>query len=291
MAATASKPSISPTLLVFGSMISIQLGSAIAKPLMADLGSAGVVLLRVGFAALMLVAWQRPSWRGYSNQNYRNLLGFGIAMAVMSGFYYASIERLPIGIAVAIEFLGPLGVAVYKSRKRLVDWLWVALAAVGIALLSPTPESNLDPLGVLYALIAAVGWGGYILASAKAGESLPGRQVVPISMSIAALMLLPLGVGNLGPAIANPKLLLIGALVGFLGSVVTYSLEFAALKWMPVSVFGVLMSLEPAIAAMLGFGLLGETLSPAAIVAIVLVSIAAAGASYSEKENPSESLG
>ena len=275
--------SIPPTLLVFGSMISIQLGAAIAKPLMADLGSSGVVLLRVGFAALMLILLQRPSWRGYRPQDYRNLLWLGLAMAVMNGFYYASIERLPIGIAVALEFLGPLGVAVYKSRQRLLDWLWVALAAVGIALLAPTPESNLDPLGVIFALIAAVGWGSYILASAKAGESLPSRQVIPISTGIATVLLFPLGIGNLGPAIAHPRLLLLGALVGFLGSVVTFSLEFAALKRMPVNVFGVLLSVEPAIATLISFVLLDETLGISALIAIALVSVAAGGASYSEK--------
>lgn len=282
MAASASKPSIPPTLLVFGSMISIQLAAAIAKPLMTDLGPSGVVLLRVGFAALMLMLLQRPSWRGYRPQDYRNLLGFGIAMAMMNGFYYASIARIPIGIAVTLEFLGPLGVAVLKSHRRL-DLLWVLLATGGIALLTPTPGSNLDPIGVLFALIAAVGWGVYILFSAKAGESLPSRQVIPIAMSIAAVLLLPMGVGNLGPAIAQPKLLLLGALVGFLGSVVTYSLEFAALKRMPVHIFGVLLSVEPAIATLISFIVLGETLNPSALVAIVLVSIAAGGASYSER--------
>ena len=282
MAATANKPSIPPTLLLFGSMISIQLAAAIAKPLMADLGPSGVVLLRVGFAALMLMLLQRPSWRGYRPQDYRNLLGFGFGMAVMNGFYYASIARIPIGIAVTLEFLGPLGVAVLKSHRRL-DLLWVLLAAGGIALLTPTPGSNLDPIGVLFALMGAVGWGIYILFSAKAGESLPSRQVLPIAMSISTILLLPMGIGNLGPAMAQPKLLLLGALVGFLGSVVTYSMEFAALKRMPVHIFGVLLSMEPAIAALIGFMLLGETLNSSALGAIALVSIAAAGASYSEK--------
>lgn len=282
----ATQPNIPPTLLVFGSMLSIQLGAAIAKPLMGDLGSSGVVLLRVGFAALLLLLLHRPTWRGYSPQDYRNLLWFGIAMAFMNGFYYAAIERLPIGIAVAIEFLGPLSVAIYKSRSRL-DWLWVALATVGIVLLAPTPSSNLDPLGVAYALLAAVGWGSYILISAKAGESLPSRQAIPIAMTIATMLLLPLGIGNLGPAIAQPRLLLLGALVGFLGSVVTYSLEFAALKRMPVNVFGVLLSVEPAIATLISFCLLGETLGLSALAAIALVSIAAAGSSYTEKATAS----
>ncbi len=282
MAASTSKPSIPPTLLVVGAMISIQLGAAIAKPLMADLGSSGVVLMRVGFAALPLMLVQRPKLLGYSRNDYRNLLWLGIAMAVMNYFYYASIERLPIGIAIAIEFLGPLGVAVYKSRSKL-DWFWVGLATLGIALLAPTPSSNLDPIGVLCALIAAGGWGSYILASAKAGESLPSSQVIPISLAISTLLLLPLGIGHLGPAIVQPKLLLLGALVAFLGSVVTFSLEFAALKRMPVNVFGVLLSLEPAIASIIGFVVLSETLGMSALLAIALVSIAAAGASYSEK--------
>lgn len=282
MAATSPRPTIPPALLVFGSMVSIQLSSSLAKPLMADLGPSGVVLMRLGFAALMLMALQRPRWSDYSMEHYRNLIWFGLTMAVMNGFYYAAIARIPIGIAVTLEFLGPLAVALCKSRHR-IDLLWVALAGVGITLLAPTPSSNLDPLGVMFALLGAVGWGFYIMASSKAGKSLSGAQVLPIVMTIGTIFLIPMGIGNLGPVLTQPSLLAMGALVGFLGTVVTYSLEFAALRKMPVNVFGVMLSLEPAIASLIGFIILRETLGVKALVAIALVSIAAAGASYSEK--------
>jgi inner membrane transporter RhtA len=281
--AAPSKPAFPPALLVFSSMVSIQLGSAIAKPLMADLGAAGVVLLRLGFAAVILMVIQRPQWREFSPIDYRNLTCFGLTLAVMNGFYYGAIARIPIGIAVTIEFLGPLAVALCKSRRRL-DLLWVALAATGIALLSPTPSSSLDPLGVLFALLGAVGWGFYIIASAKVGETRSGPEVLPLVMTMATIFLLPVGLDHLGPVFVQPMLLLQGLWVALLGTVITYSLEFAALRRMPVNVFGVMLSLEPAIASVIGFWLLNERLTPTALVAIALVSLAAGGASYSERK-------
>ncbi len=279
---------VPPVALVLFSIVSTQLGSAIAKPLFPVLGPAGVVLLRLAFSALMLACWQRPDWRRYGAAEYRLLVLFGLAIALMNGFFYAAIARIPIGIAVTLEFLGPLGVALFKSRRRL-DLLWVALAAVGIALLSPwsaiglgaTDEFLLDPLGVVYALLAAVGWGSYILLSAKAGESFAG-EVLPLVLGVATVAMLPSGIASAGWALFQPKMLLFGAIVAFLASVMTYSLEMLALKRLPIHVFGVLMSLEPAIASCLGFVILGETLSVRALMAIALVSVAAGGAAVNQ---------
>ncbi len=269
-----------PVALVLLSVVSTQLGAAIAKPLFSDLSPPGVVLLRLGFAALMLTLWNRPHWRRYSRQEYQLLVLFGLSIATMNGFFYGAIARLPIGIAVTLEFLGPLGVALLRSRRRL-DALWVMLAGAGVLLLSPLPGSALDPLGILYALLAAVGWGSYILLSAKAGESFAG-EVLPIVLTVATIAMLPAGLASGGPGFGSPRIWALCAAVGFFASVVTYSLEMAALKRMAVSVFGVLMSLEPAIASLLGFAILGETLSGRSILAIALVSLAAAGSAQGE---------
>lgn len=278
-----------PVLLVLLSIVSTQLGSAIAKPLFPVLGPTGVVLLRLAFSTVMLALWQRPDWRRYGASEYRLLVLFGLSIALMNGFFYAAIARIPIGIAVTVEFLGPLGVALLKSRRRL-DLLWVALAALGIALLTPLSALglgsiggvSLDPLGIVYALLAAVGWGSYILLSAKAGESFAG-EVLPLVLGVATVAILPGGIASAGWALFQPKMLLFGAMVAFLASVMTYSLEMLALKRLAVNVFGVLMSLEPAIASFLGFVILGESLSVRAVMAIALVSVAAAGAAASQR--------
>lgn len=281
MPPVVSKAALPPVALVLLSILSTQLGAAIAKPLFLELSPPGVVLLRLGFGALMLMLWKRPDWGRYSAQEYRLLVLFGLSIATMNGFFYGAIARIPIGIAVTVEFLGPLGVALLKSRRRL-DLLWVALAGAGVLLLSPTPGSALDPLGLVYALIAAVGWGSYILLSAKAGESFVGTDILPIVMTVAAIALLPSGLITGGAALGSPRLWALCALVGFLSSVVTYTLEMAALKRMAVNVFGVLLSWEPAIASLLGFVILGEVLSGRSILAIGLVSLAAAGSAQGE---------
>ncbi len=271
--------------LVLGAMVSTQLGSTIAKGLFGQVGPLGMVSLRVGLAAIVLMAWQRPRLRGHLPQDYRLLVAFGLSLAVMNSFFYASIARIPIGVAVALEFSGPLLVALLHSRRWL-DGLWVALAAVGILLLSPLQGASLDNLGVLFALLAGVAWGLYILLSAQVGRVFKGGEGLALSMAIGGLALLPLGLASTGLALFNPLILLLGLGVAILASALPYSLEMAALRQMPVNVFGVLLSLEPAIASLIGFVGLGETLTGQMTVAIGLIMIAAAGVSFFQPSHP-----
>lgn len=273
-----ARPSLSPTLLVLLSIVSTQLGSAVAKSLFAQINPYTVVFLRVGFAALVLLLLWRPHWRQVKPEQYPLLVAFGLALALMNLSFYLAIERVPIGVAVALEFVGPLGVAVCNSRRWL-DGLWVALAAAGILLLSPLGQARLDPVGILLALTAGGLWAAYILLSARVGQALPGGSGLAMAMTIGAVALLPVGlwagVGNL-----TPYLLLLGFGVALLASALPYSLELEALRWMPVQVFGVLLSLEPVAAAAMGFLVLREALSLRDLSAIVLVTLAAAGAAF-----------
>jgi inner membrane transporter RhtA len=264
--------------LVLAAMVSTQFGSALAKGLFSQVGPLGMVTLRVGLAAVVLVAVWRPRWRGHDRRDYGLLLGFGLALAVMNSCFYAAIARIPIGVAVALEFSGPLLVALYHSRRSL-DFVWVALAAVGIVLLSPLRTDALDPFGVAFALMAGVAWGSYILLSAKTGRAFPGGEGLALAMTTGAILLLPVGLWAEGYRLFTPKILLLGLGVALAASAVPYSLELSALRRLPINVFGVLMSLEPAIAALIGWLWLGETLTTQMMVAIGLVMVAAAGVS------------
>jgi inner membrane transporter RhtA len=260
-------------------MISTQLGSTLAKSLFGQVGPLGMVSLRVGLAAIVLMAWQRPRLRGHLPQDYRLLVAFGLSLAVMNSLFYAAIARIPIGVTVALEFSGPLVVALLHSRRWL-DGLWVALAAAGILLLSPLHTASLDRLGVALALLAGVAWGGYILLSARVGRVFKGGEGLALSMAMGGLVLFPLGLTSAGTILFTPKILVLGLGVALLASALPYSLEMSALRRMPVNVFGVLLSLEPAIASLIGFVGLGETLTVDMIAAIGLIMIAAAGVSF-----------
>jgi inner membrane transporter RhtA len=196
----------------------------------------------------------------------------------MNFCFYSSIERIPLGIAVTFEFVGPLGVAVFGSRRPL-DLLWVVLAAAGILLLSDLGSGGgLDRLGVALALFAGVLWAAYILLSARMGRAFPGGAGLAIAMVVATVPLAPVGIAEGGSELLVPELLLAGVAVGLLGSAIPYALELEALRTMPVGVFGVLMSLEPAVAALAGFVVLDEGLVTRELVAIALVVAASAGA-------------
>jgi inner membrane transporter RhtA len=284
------------SLLIFG-MITVQLGAALAINLFGALGPAGVVFLRVGFAALTLLALWRP-WRSLRQQGATESIGvtasspvarrnayvavvlFGLVLALMNLTFYTALTRIPLGVAVTVEFVGPLGVAVAGSRRAL-DVLWVVLAAGGIVLLAPLGvfgAGHLDPVGLLLALGAGVCWAAYILLSARVGRAFSDGTGLSVAMTIGALVLLPIGVAQGGGALLNPSLLLLGAGVALLSSVVPYSLELAALRRMSTSAFGVLMSLEPAIAMLVGWLILREALELRTILALILVTTAAIGA-------------
>jgi inner membrane transporter RhtA len=278
-------------------MITVQFGAALAKEMFGALGPAGVVFLRLGFAALALLAIWRP-WQSLrsrrSAQNtevaasspavqrsaWLSVVLFGLVLGLMNFTFYSALTRIPLGVAVTVEFVGPLGVAVAGSRRAL-DVLWVVLAAGGILLLAPLGvmgAGQLDPVGLLLALGTGACWAMYILLSARVGRAFSGGTGLAVAMAIGALLLLPVGVAQAGGALLNPTLLLLGAGVALLSSVIPYSLELAALRRMSTSAFGVFMSLEPAIATLVGWLVLREALELRAILALALVTTAAVGA-------------
>ena len=272
---------VPPTGLVLLSLGSVQFGAAIAKGLFDELGPAGTVFLRFGLAALALLVLWRPSLKGHARRSYLVAVVFGLALAAMNFTFYFALDRIPLGIAVTLEFVGPLGVAVAGSR-RLLDLLWAALAAAGILLLAPLNvfgEVDLDPAGVALALLAGCFWAAYILLSARTGSVFPGGTGLVIALCVGTVVLAPVGISSGGLALLDPRLLLAGFGVAMLSSAIPFSLELEALRKLPARVFGVLMSLEPAVAALLGFVVLGERLGTRSLAAIVLVTVAAAGAS------------
>jgi inner membrane transporter RhtA len=265
-------------MLVFAAVVSVQIGAALAKSLFSEIGPAGTVFLRTAFAAIILAAAWRPSLRGYTRRQYGVLLLYGASLAVMNLGFYASIERIPLGISVTIEFTGPLMVAVLGSRRPL-DIVWIVLAALGIILLSPIGDFRLDPLGVLYAVVAGICWAGYIVLGSHAGREFRGATGLSLALLVSSVMLLPIGLASAGANLLNPLLLLTGLGVAILSSAIPFSLDFEALKRIPPRVFGVLTSLEPAVAALVGVLILSEHLDVRAIIAIALVTVAAMGAS------------
>lgn len=267
-----------PTGLVLLSIASTQIGSAIAKSLLDQITPVGMVLLRVGFAAGLLLLLWRPSVRQTLRARGWLVLFFGASLALMNLSFYEAIARIPIGIGVALEFIGPLGVAVCNSRK-LLDVLWVVLAGLGILLVTPIGGFALDLVGISFALLAGAFWAAYIILSARTGKALPGGGGLAIAMTLGTLILLPIGGSAVYQALDRPYLLLLGFGVAMLSSAIPYSLELEALRTLPVRVFGILLSLEPMMAAIAGFVILGETLNFRSGIAIVLVTVAAAGSS------------
>ena len=270
-----------PTALVLFPIISVQLGAAVAKSLFDSLGPGGAVFLRIAFAALVLFLLVRPKLGGHDRAGYLVAGLFGLALAGMNFSIYLAFDRIPLGVAVTLEFVGPLGVAVAGSRRAL-DLLWVVLAAAGILLLAPLGVlggMDLDPVGVAFALLAGCLWACYILLSVRTGSAFPGGTGLVIALCVGTLVLFPFGIAGAGYALLDPKLLLAGFGVAMLSSAIPYSLELEALRKLPARVFGVLMSLEPAVAALAGLVVLGERLEMRAVAAIIFVTIAAAGAS------------
>ena len=276
---------IHPTLLVLAGIASVQFGAALAKSLFDELGPGGTVFLRVLFAALVLAAVWRPSVRGHSRSDWRLIALFGLSLAAMNLAFYESLDRIPLGVAVTFEFVGPLGVAIAGSRRAL-DLVWIALAAAGILLLSDFGTAELDGLGVLLALVAGGFWATYILVSARVGRRFSGGSGLALAMGVGALMLVPVGVADGGGELLVPWILAAGLAVAILSSVIPYSFELEALRRMPTGVFGVLMSLEPAAAALAGFIVLDEGLATREVVAIALVVAASAGAARNARVPP-----
>ncbi len=263
--------------LVLGAIVSVQVGAAIATTLFDDVGPTGTVLLRLGFAAIVLMAIWRPAIRGLRGVPAREVVLFGVALAGMNTSFYLALDRIPLGIGVTLEFVGPLGVAFAASRNRL-DVLWAALAALGIVLLSPVPGGELDVLGCALALLAGAFWAAYIVLSARVGRSFAGGQGLALAMVLATALLLGPGIADGGADLLDPALLAAGFAVAMLSSAIPYSLELEALRRLAQGTFGVLMSLEPAVAATVGYLILDQSLAAREIAAIALVVVASAGA-------------
>ncbi|MFC4532751.1 EamA family transporter [Sphaerisporangium dianthi] len=274
----AAAGAVPPSGLVMLAILSVQIGAGLAKNLFAALPPSAVVFLRIAAGAAMLAVAARPRLRGLNRRDLAAGVAFGVTLGLMNLSFYEALARLPMGICVTIEFLGPLGVAVAASRRR-TDLLWVALAATGIALLAPWGQAGgLSWVGIGFSALAAVCWAAYILLSASVGSRFPGTTGLSFAMLVAVVVIAPIGVTTGGADLLHPGLLLLGAGVGLLSSVIPYSLELEALRRMPKRVFGILMSLEPAVAALVGLVVLGEVLHLREWAAIGCVVIASVGA-------------
>ena len=263
--------------LVLTGITSVQFGSALATKAFDEAGPGGTVFLRTAFAALILVLVWRPAVGAIRGSRARDVVVFGLTLALMNLCFFQALERLPLGIAVTLEFVGPLTVAIFGSRSRR-DVVWVVLAAAGILLLAPDIGDGLDPLGVAFALAAGVFWGLYILIAARVGRGPAGLEGLAVAMVVATVVLIPIGVVDGGTELLDPAILAIGLGVAFLSSALPYTVELEALKRLPERVFGVMLSLEPAVAALVGVVALDQALAGREIVAIALVVAASAGA-------------
>jgi inner membrane transporter RhtA len=266
-----------PQLLLFGSIASVQFGSAFADKLFAQAGPGGVVLLRLALSALVLLAISRPSLRGRTRADLGAAIAFGLVLGGMNWSFYEALDRLPLGVAVTIEFVGPLAVAVGGSRRAL-DLIWVVLAGGGVALLALRGDHHgVSALGVLLALVAGTCWAAYILLSKRVGASFAALDGLAIALGIGTLLVIPAGVVEGGTALGQPGVLAGGLVVALLSSLIPYSLEIVALRRLSASTFGLLMSLEPAVAALAGVIVLSQHLTGVLLVALVMVVTASVG--------------
>lgn len=269
-------PILLPVAALVAGMVSLQCGATFAKSLFPAVGPAGTSSLRVGFSALILIVAWRPWRRSLSTREAGWIALYGAALGAMNLLFYLALARLPLGPAVAIEFAGPLAVALIASR-RASDFLWIGLAVLGLMLLLPIATTDgLDPVGVALDLGAALCWALYILFGQRAGR-VDGGQAVSLGMLTAALVVAPFGVAEAGSSLLAPGILIAGLAVAVMSSALPYSLEMVALRRLDRKSFGVLMSLEPAVAACAGLTLLGERISLVQSLAIGLVIAASVG--------------
>ncbi len=283
------------SLLVFAGIISVQLGAGLAGRMFAELGPAGVTGLRLWWSALIVAiiggrALVRTLRAVVADRAWRDLavaIAFGVVLGIMNFSIYQSFARIPLGVAVTIEFLGPLAVAVASSRRWL-DVLWVVFAAAGVALLTEGGGGHaLNLTGIAFGLIAAAGWAAYILLSRSTGRRFGGSSGLVIAMVVAAVVVTGPAIGAAGPALLHPSLIAEGLAIGLLSSVIPYRLELEALRRVPAGIFGIWMSVEPAVAALVGLLLLSEALLVRQWLAILLVIVACAGAArYGASERP-----
>lgn len=280
--------SMTPILFILGSCVSLQVGAALATQLFPAIGSWGTTALRLGLAAIVLMVIVRPKLHRFTRQQWLGVAAFGVAVGAMNGAFYAAIDRIPLGTAVAIEFLGPLVLSAVLSTRR-TDLLWVLLALGGVSLFgfeSLTGATSLDVVGAVFALVAAAFWALYVLASAHVGRIVPGQGGLAVAMLIGALVVLPLGAPGAVAGITDPRLLLIALGTALLASVLPYTLELSALRRLPRHVFGIMLSLEPVVALFAGVLLLNQEFTPLRVAAAVLVVVASAGVTLTARSRP-----
>ncbi len=276
---------------VLTAIFSVQFGATLSEHLFPVVGVEGTTAMRQGFSAVVLLALFRP-WRGLPERKHWPLIAlYGVLLGVMNFSFYLAIARLPLGIAVALEFSGPLTVAVISSRKW-IDFVWVACAVTGLLILLPLHGGvgRIDPWGVVFALVAALCWGAYIIVGQKISLRVDGTKAVALGMTVSSLLIVPIGVVHAGAALFAPMTLLWGLGAAMVSSAIPYSCEMWALKRVPAKTFSLMMSLEPAAGALMGFLLLGEHLTPLQWLAIGLVIAASAGSSLTARAAPDESV-
>ncbi len=268
-----------------GGVFSGQLGAAVASLLFDRIGALGVVTLRLAISALLLATVCRPSVRGHRRSDWLVVAAFGVALAGMNGLFYQAIDRMPLGAAVTLEVLGPLALSVAAGR-RLIDLLWAASALAGVGVLGSSGLGGVTAAGAAFALGAGVMWAAYILLSARAGGRFPRLDGLALAMSVGAVLILPLGIADAGTRLVAPYALAVGAAIAVLSSALPYSFELLSLRRLPASTFGLLMSLAPAIAALVGYLVLGQAIGVAEALAIALVVVASAGAVRTSRAAP-----
>lgn len=271
---TGATPAV---LLVIAGLACQEIGASIAVLLFPQTGPLGMVMLRLVFSALLLLMIARPRLRGHSRADWKAVALFGLVLAGMNGLFYLALERLPLGVTVTIEVLGPLVLSIVASR-RASAWLWAGLALAGVVALGGGGWDRLDPLGVLFALGAAASWAGYILASARVGRAFPKLDGLALAMAFGAILALPFGILDAGAALLRLELVALGAVVAVLSSTIPYAFELIALRRLPAAAFAIMMSLAPATAALAGFVFLGQNMTWLELVGIALVIAASIGA-------------
>ena len=273
-----------PHLMILLAVVTIQLGAAVSIHLFPVIGVEGTVAVRITFSAIILGLFVRRSPQVLISAFFRHwqlLLIFGLCLAMMNFFFYKAIERIPLGVAVAVEFAGPLSVSAFTSKKRS-HLAWVALAAAGILLLTPLSGAELDWLGVVFAACSGVGWGTFAVLSRRVSARLNNNDGLVIGMSLAALVMTPFVIPAIPVLIVQPKFLLVGFAVALLSTAIPFLLEFKALKRLSAATYGVLVSVEPAVAALVGAVLLSERIGLRGLCAVICVVVAAIGVTASD---------
>ncbi len=275
---------IPPPAQVLIAIISIQIGASFAVGLFASLSPVATVFFRVAISAFLLCLFIRPALNKQAFKHYKLLLSYGIMLGLMNWCFYEAIARIPLGIAVTVEFIGPLIVAAVSSKTRL-DYLWIAIALAGLLMLTPRIGEDLDLIGIGYAILAGVGWGGFVILSKKVNIALPDSDGLSLGMVVAALFLMFFAISDIPSTLTNSSLMLSLLALAVLSTTIPFFLEFTALKKLTAQTYGVLITLEPAAAAAIGMIVLNDALGVAGLIAIVCVTIAAIGATFTRVED------